>query len=86
MIWSNRATALRTCCASVSGSLRCFGKAKTVSGKSLLHRQPPVLFVRFPRRFRHIFSRPFAKLSAKGPRHRTLMFGVWLITAEQTST
>src|SRR5579863_102472 len=33
--WSNRATALRTCCASVIGSLRCFGKAKTVSGRLL---------------------------------------------------
>src|ERR1700734_4489661 len=30
--WSKRATALRTCCASVNGSLRCFGKANTVSG------------------------------------------------------
>src|ERR1700679_2365042 len=34
--WSNRATALRTCFASVIGSLRWFGNAKTVSGKSPL--------------------------------------------------
>src|SRR3954447_9491109 len=34
--WSNRARALRTCDSSVSGSLRCSGKAKTESGKSFL--------------------------------------------------
>src|ERR1700757_1828048 len=33
--WSKRATALRTWLASVNGSLRCRGKAKTESGRSL---------------------------------------------------
>src|SRR5579863_327672 len=33
--WSKRATAFRTCAASVSGSFRSLGKAKTVSGRSL---------------------------------------------------
>src|SRR4051794_8512762 len=33
--WSKRASALRTCLASVSGSLRCSGKANTESGRSL---------------------------------------------------
>ena len=32
--WSKRASALRTCSASVRGSLRCFGKAKALSGSS----------------------------------------------------
>src|SRR5579863_5388278 len=33
--WSNRATALRTCAASVIGSLCCLGNANTVSGRLL---------------------------------------------------
>src|SRR5262245_26839455 len=35
IVWSKRATAFRTWLASVIGSLRCFGKANTLSGKSL---------------------------------------------------
>jgi hypothetical protein len=36
LIESREEVALRTCFASVIGSLRCFGKAKTVSGKSAM--------------------------------------------------
>src|SRR6478752_4440518 len=35
IVWSKRAMAFRTWLASVIGSLRCFGKANTLSGRSL---------------------------------------------------